>query len=85
MNGRSGPGRSVAAPVAALVAVAAAAFASGCSSFNEQPSGFVGVGCYDHRNRIEPTIRTQGECRAAAWVWRTEPWQTKVPAPVPGQ
>lgn len=66
----------------ALAAAAAAAFAAGCAT-NPQPVGFVGVGCYDHRNRLEPTIRTPGECRAAAWVWRTEPWKTQVPAPVP--
>lgn len=38
-------------------------------------AGFSGPGCYDHKGVREPTIRTPGECNAAAWVWRTEPWQ----------
>lgn len=43
--------------------------------------GFVGPGCYDHRNRIVPTVHTPGECAANTWVWRTQPWQPAAPKP----
>lgn len=68
--------------VPALVAAALVALAAGCGTKAPPQVGFVGVGCYDHRNRLEATIHTPGECREAAWVWRTEPWQQSVPAPV---
>ncbi|MBX3704712.1 MAG: hypothetical protein KF822_13130 [Steroidobacteraceae bacterium] len=65
----------------ALVIAASAALGAGCGTKAPPQTGFVGVGCYDHRNRIEPTIRSPGECRAASWVWRTEPWLPQAPKP----
>lgn len=56
-----------------------AAFLAACGAPPQE--GFVGVGCYDHRNRIVPTIQTPGECAANTWVWRTQPWQPAAPQP----
>ena len=45
---------------------------TGCAG-SLPPPGYSGPGCYDHKGRIEPTIRSPGECAAATWVWRTAP------------
>jgi hypothetical protein len=42
---------------------------SAIERFNAPPT-YEGPGCYDHKNRLERTIRTQAECAAAAWVWK---------------
>lgn len=62
-----------------IVIAACPAFATGCGTPPQE--GFVGVGCYDHRNRIVPTVHTPGECAASTWIWRTEPWQAAAPKP----
>ncbi len=63
--------------IALLVALLSALVASACSSgsggglanFNT-PAAYEGPGCYDHKNRIERTVRTQSECEALTWVWK---------------
>lgn len=66
-----------------LGALAAAAvcspLVSGCGT--PPPDGFVGVGCYDHRDRLVPTVHTPGECAASTWTWRTEAWKPAAPKP----
>jgi len=59
---------------AALPLVVLSALVTAACGTPPQP-GFSGPGCYDHRGVLEPTIRTPGECGAAAWIWRTEPWK----------
>lgn len=65
--------------IGTLAVALGAAFLAACGAPPQE--GFVGVGCYDHRNRIVPTIQTPGECAANTWVWRTQPWQPAVPQP----
>lgn len=56
----------------AWLAGACSAIKSGGETFNEPPS-YKGPGCYDHKGRIEPTIRLKAECDVQGWVWKTEP------------
>ena len=62
--------------IALLVALLAALVASACSSgggglagFNK-PAEYEGPGCYDHKNRIERTVRTKAECEILTWTWK---------------
>lgn len=64
---------------ATFAAMAGTALLAACGAPPQE--GFVGPGCYDHRNRIVPTIQTPGECAANTWVWRTQPWQPAAPKP----
>ncbi len=65
--------------IGTLAVALGAAFLAACGAPPQE--GFVGVGCYDHRNRIVPTIQTPGECTANTWIWRTQPWQPATPKP----
>ena len=65
--------------IALLVALLSVLVASACSSgsggrgstnFNTPRRPYEGPGCYDHKNRIERTVRTQSECEALTWVWK---------------
>lgn len=64
---------------AAIAVAAGTMWLAACGTPPQE--GFVGAGCYDHRNRIVPTIHTPSECAANTWVWRTQPWQPAAPKP----
>ncbi len=64
--------------VALLVALLSVLGTGACSSkggspldaINAPPPPDTGPGCYDHKNRIERTVKTRSECEALTWVWK---------------
>jgi hypothetical protein len=55
--------------VSVLVTGACAGGGAAFDNFNP-PAAYEGPGCYDHKNRIERTVKTRGECEALTWVWK---------------
>ena len=53
----------------ATLALSSMLLTAGCGT--PKPPGYVGPGCYDHKNRIEATIRSKAECDRQDWTWRT--------------
>jgi hypothetical protein len=58
--------------LALLSALVASACASGGSAFDNfnTPAAYEGPGCYDHKNRIERTVRSKAECDLLTWNWK---------------
>ena len=55
--------------LSALVASACASGGTALDNFNT-PAVYEGPGCYDHKNRIERTVRSKVECDILTWVWK---------------
>ncbi len=60
------------AVVALLTVLVLGACSSGSSAFDNfnTPAAYEGPGCYDHKNRIERTVRTKAECEILTWTWK---------------
>ncbi len=64
--------KHIVAVLTLLSAVLASACASGGSAFDtfNAPPAYEGPGCYDHKNRIERTVRSKAECDVLTWTWK---------------
>jgi len=55
---------------AALLVLLSALVTGACGTPKESPPP-TGAGCYDTKGRLEPTIRSAGECATNNWTWKT--------------
>jgi hypothetical protein len=58
--------------LALLPVLVTGACASGGAAFDNfnAPAAYEGPGCYDHKNRIERTVKTRTECETLTWTWK---------------
>jgi hypothetical protein len=62
-------GVAVLALLCALVAGACTGGGSALDNFNK-PAEYQGPGCYDHKNRLERTVKSRTECDVLTWTWK---------------
>jgi hypothetical protein len=58
------------AALLAVIALGACSSSASLATFNAPPT-YEGPGCYDHRNRLERTVKTRAECEVLTWTWKS--------------